>query len=635
MTNRAKLPGLPRVSTQDKALNSWITAVAERLEVREGSRGDPGERSVTVKELQALTRNAVKVVGGELVASGALAGSTDPTTDPNFVARLEEAIRNTRLYQNLLKRLDDPGRFDDLAAEVRQALASSIAQEALSRGTDIRRLETKIQTSDRSLAMAVEELTAAIGTSAAGIREVKSAFATADRAQAAKVSQLEASLGSYYQDGTEGRASLEETLTATVDKVDGISAEYMVKVAVGADGNKKVAGFGLSATEDPEGNQDSAFIVLADKFAVVTPNDTIADPNNPPPERIPFGVDANGVFINGSLRVNSGAGAATLDNVVSRTYADYIFKRSTTALTTAPTQPVVNGVTDLKAIPSGWSDAPPPGTDTLYMSKGTRKADGDLVGAWSLPVSMEGKSGKEGKYTEYQYAVGATAPAADATTWGASPTTPGAGQFLWMRSRVVDPATAPPAWGSAVRISGEKGGPGDVGPPSTVPGPRGPALATIPSSTTVSDASFNMAFMEKTGLIPITGDQVLRAAIIYTRGASGSWANTTVFQVDGDAVIAGTLVANTVSTDKVIIKPIGSRSGALTVTNGVGFIAFNTSSVVTTPLWSYAVDPPPGVHVSVLWYYNTDTTVWFQVHASNFSGGPYSGTIGTVKVWMF
>lgn len=634
MTNRAKLPGLPRVATQDQALNRWITAVAERLEVREGSRGDPGERAVTVRELQALTKNAVQVVGGQLVSSGALDGK-DPMADANFVARLEESIRNTRLYQNLLKRLDDPRRFDSLAAEVRQALAGSIAQEALRLGADIRRVEAKIQDSDRSLALAVEELTAAVGVSAAGIREVKSAFATAERAQAVKVTQLEASLGNYYQDGAEGRASLEETLTTTVDKVEGISSEYMIKVAVGSDGKKKVAGFGLSATEDPEGAQDSAFIVLADKFAVVTPGDALIDPKNPPANRIPFGVDASGVFINGALRINAG-GRTLADLESDGNYSDYVFIRSASA----PGTP-----TATTGIPANWSDTPPTGTAPLYMSKATKKADGTVVGSWSTPARLDGMPGAEGKYTEVQYAVGSSATTAPTFGWQATPPAISSGQFLWMQSRVVTPPAAAPAWGAAVRISGEKGDQGQTGAqgPQGPQGPIGQAGAAgqrgAAFATSTAASPSDSAFTAASGLSPVlVGDQLMltnsSGSTIYTRQSWG-WANTTALQVHGDAVIAGTLVANTVSTGKVIIRPIGSRSGSLAVTNGVGFIAFNTSSVVATPLWSYAVDPPSGVHVSVLWYYNTDTTVWFQVHASNFSGGPYSGTIGTVKIWMF
>lgn len=47
----ARLPSLPSVKTADASMRSWMQAVTERLEVREGARGDKGERSVTQRDL--------------------------------------------------------------------------------------------------------------------------------------------------------------------------------------------------------------------------------------------------------------------------------------------------------------------------------------------------------------------------------------------------------------------------------------------------------------------------------------------------------------------------------------------------------------------------------------------------------
>jgi len=61
-TGKAKLPGLiaPRVDNADLA--RWVQAVSERLEVREGSRGNPYERAVTVRD---LAEGGIAVVGGQ------------------------------------------------------------------------------------------------------------------------------------------------------------------------------------------------------------------------------------------------------------------------------------------------------------------------------------------------------------------------------------------------------------------------------------------------------------------------------------------------------------------------------------------------------------------------------------------
>ena len=50
-TGVAKLPGLPVVKVEDQGMQRWMQAVAERLEVREGQRGNAKERAVTVRDL--------------------------------------------------------------------------------------------------------------------------------------------------------------------------------------------------------------------------------------------------------------------------------------------------------------------------------------------------------------------------------------------------------------------------------------------------------------------------------------------------------------------------------------------------------------------------------------------------------
>jgi hypothetical protein len=301
-TGPAKLPALPRVNAQDPALRNWINAVTERLEVREGSRGNAMERVVTQRELAALQSKVQILQGvpalkpGETLVS--IGGGMYAAID---VTAFAESLRGTQLYRDLMRSIDDPNRFNALNQYTRDVLVRSISQEALQRGAEIRRTETTLQTATESLAMTVTEITAALGTTGSGIRTVEEAYATLNATQAAQVTQLESSLGNYYLDGTPGRAVLETTLATNADKVSGLAAEYMVKVSAGG----AMAGFGLAASEDPTGATESAFIVQADKFAIVIPGDTIVDPLNPPANRIPFGVDGDGVYINGQVRINA------------------------------------------------------------------------------------------------------------------------------------------------------------------------------------------------------------------------------------------------------------------------------------------------------------------------------------------
>ena len=362
-TGPARLPALPPVNAQDPALRNWMRAVAERLEVREGSRGNPYERAVTVREMVGLGLAGLGGTGG-MVAASAMGGASAQQQAGYYgdmsADAFAEAIRNSKLYQGLIKRLDDATRFDDLPEQVRAILLVDIADEARKRQADIRTLQYKLQTATNSLAYQLTEVTAAVEGSAAGVREMTFASATRDAATAGKVTQVQArldgvpipperilptvyaSLGAlaaavpkpaqarYYQVADAGggenllyrwngaawvlsgkgttasaTATLEETAIATADRIKGLSAEKTIKVQAG----NKVAGIGLSATEDPEGNGDSAFIVMADRFAIVGTGEEFPDPNNPPPDRIPFGVDtaANVVYINGQVRIgNSG-----------------------------------------------------------------------------------------------------------------------------------------------------------------------------------------------------------------------------------------------------------------------------------------------------------------------------------------
>lgn len=286
-TGRARLPGLvaPRVDNPDLA--RWVQAVAERLEVREGARGNPYERAVTVRD---LTEGGIAVVGGggRLVSGGASAPGGPGGPDPDYEIFWEN-LKNSSLYRELMKRLDDPTRFDYLADEVKAVLLRDIAEEARLRGADVRRLETKIQTETRSLAMSVEEVTAAVQDAAAGVRFTQVAQADADTALAAQITQVQANLDGKV-------AGVEQTLRAISSTTDGLKAEYFVKVQAGG----AFGGFGLSAVSpaDPSKPTYSQFLIAADRFALISPDGKLN----------PFGVDVanSAIYLNGKVRINAG-----------------------------------------------------------------------------------------------------------------------------------------------------------------------------------------------------------------------------------------------------------------------------------------------------------------------------------------
>ena len=81
-------------------------------------------------------------------------------------------------------------------------------------------------------------------------------------------------------------------------------------------------------------------------------------------------------------------------------YIDYVFRRY-------PVNFVENGFVVVSFInniytlagnnPVGWFDAPPDGTDPLWMSKGLKDADGNLLESWSTPVIISGENGEDGQ----------------------------------------------------------------------------------------------------------------------------------------------------------------------------------------------------------------------------------------------
>ena len=79
---------------------------------------------------------------------------------------------------------------------------------------------------------------------------------------------------------------------------------------------------------------------------------------------------------------------------------------------------------------------------------------------WSDPIRIAGEAGAagaDGTYYDYQFAVNNSLDIAPATGWQDTPPSVGIGQYLWMRTRFVDPNSAEENPWSTARIGGEKG----------------------------------------------------------------------------------------------------------------------------------------------------------------------------------
>lgn len=316
-TRVAPLPSIPVVRTDNPALNQCLEAMRAHLEVRQGERGNPWERAVTLRDLQALGVDPAKL---ESLAGATTAGSrrvptagsgTAPGNLPSSgsgapggsvtlqdAETLAKSILDTQLFRTLSKRLDDATRFDFLPQVMQAALTTSIAQEAAARGADIRRVEDIVRNGAMSFAQRIEEVTAALQGTAAGVRQVAAAYADGDRAVASQVTQVQAQV-----DGLDdGLAAVELAATAIADRATGLEAQYTMKVQAGG----AIAGIGLAATSPVGGTPSSAVIIQADKFALVQPGYAGGMTNVPASWRVPFSVDTvnNKVVVNGSVVVS-------------------------------------------------------------------------------------------------------------------------------------------------------------------------------------------------------------------------------------------------------------------------------------------------------------------------------------------
>lgn len=102
---------------------------------------------------------------------------------------------------------------------------------------------------------------------------------------------------------------------------------------------------------------------------------------------------------------------------------------------------------------SSWHDAFIEGDVWMQQRVGDKAT-------WSDPIRIVGEAGaagSDGIYTDYQFYVNSSLTTAPVTGWQDTPPSVGAGQFLWMRMRVVDPNTSEQQPWHTARIGGEKG----------------------------------------------------------------------------------------------------------------------------------------------------------------------------------
>lgn len=677
MSRPAKLPGLQMVATGNPALDQLLRSLIEHAEVREGARGDPLEQVLTLRDLDAMGMSSAFFAARGVTRNnsqnqqgGVLVQQADGSYASLGVNEFAERIRDTKLYKDLIKRLDDQSRFDDLPSVVRDLLLGDIAVEAAKRGAEIRRLENALQGASNSYATSVMEVTSAFEDSVAGVRQTVFAYSDRTTAAAGEVTQVQARIngvaidpndtlgtggavngtayatlgalqaavpvgvrGKYYKVGTPVvlyywngsayvvggnvlSATLEQSMTVSVDRAKGVEGQYTVKVNAG----NAVAGFGLAAVDNLAGGATSAFLVQADKFAVMMPGFSNA---------IPFGVDATGVYINGNLRINSGGtvlGSITSGTNGANTLLVYAFRRSASAPGSGPGAATFTFSTKtLSALVNSWTATIPAGTDPLYVTTAVASSTTDVasIGAseWSgfSILSQNGTDGLNVAVAElFQRTATSTPPSAQANTvaftfatggmtgmsagWTANVPSSGGG-YLWTTRAsasaiaTTDNITAG-EWSSPVLVSqdGATGGTGLTGATGT----RGTRQLYLTSASYTAgygaaaykaDATSAIATATSgsTPTTPIKGD-----TMTFTNGTSytttytcdgtygtngnNSWVLPGVV-IDGSLLVTGSVTATALSATAIDAKMI-TGSTLRTAATGARAEIFNGGSSI-------------------------------------------------------
>lgn len=152
-------------------------------------------------------------------------------------------------------------RLDNFNAEAGKTLESFVVEEKSARvdgdsanASSISGLVTRLNTFDAT--------GKPVGSLEARLANEETARVTADSANATSISQVSARLNDI--DGV----TLEQKFSATADSIDGLSAQYTLKV----DNNGYVSGFGLASTP-VNGVPVSTFAILSDNFVLINPND--------------------------------------------------------------------------------------------------------------------------------------------------------------------------------------------------------------------------------------------------------------------------------------------------------------------------------------------------------------------------
>lgn len=147
---------------------------------------------------------------------------------------------------------------------------------------------------------AYTSLAAAVAGNTSDITDINYINASSGSAAAVAINSLNSTVGGHST-----------SISTQQSTINGLSGQYTVKI----DNNDHVSGFGLSSTA-VDGTPTSAFIVRADKFAVIDPADTSTGlTNSPPADTVPFFIDSGNTYIKTAMIEDASITSAKIGSV--------------------------------------------------------------------------------------------------------------------------------------------------------------------------------------------------------------------------------------------------------------------------------------------------------------------------------
>lgn len=418
MTTR--VPSIPNLT--DDNVQQVLSAAKEIIEVREGLRGDPLDKAVTFRDLEAL--QLVQQSDSAEVKVGTLPVQVLPAVNPTVFApdNYDESadlstppapfnLEATGGYSAIYLSWQYPPYRNHAYTEVYRSYANDLTTAVLIGSTPgtvfsdpvgtevtayywVRNVsQGNVQSSYNSaggamaatavdVARAIENVTADIeslpifSTLASNIAELE----TANQTLINRTEVIEANSATLTDTLIAVDGQTKTALQIQSNVVAGLGGQYSVKI----DANGHVAGFGLSNTL-VNATPTSAFIVRADKFAIVDPASTSNNlTNTPSADSIPFAVSGGNTYIKAAFIQDATITNAKIQSVA----ADKITAGTITAAVDMRSPLIRSGAVSYGQ--AGFFLGNDGGTNKFYIGNGSTGVSGRELSFNGTDVTVRG-----------------------------------------------------------------------------------------------------------------------------------------------------------------------------------------------------------------------------------------------------